>query len=228
MNGGRGLPLTRRTARRPQAAGAASDREASRESKSNSLERFCAVGSTEDQPRSNSTPRCRKTALAAIGTATGLKAEVSNWSNACRSPSASVRAAVVGPPLVGPAMVGPAIVMEMMVTVKTTGQEDRTADKQRPIEPRVPPVVWLGVGIQIDRLWRQRVDLLRQAGRIQRDLPAAIGLLAGLSDGLSRLPFNRDLRGELAAILKGHLRWDECCVRRARGNRPDTARQDQH
>jgi len=131
--------------------------------------------------------------------------------------------------LVGPALVGRAIVMEMMMMVKTMGQENGTADKeQRPIEPRVPPVVWLGVGIQIDRLLRQRVDLLRQAGRIQRDLPAAIGLLAGLSDGLSRLPFNRDLRGELAAILKGHLRWDECCVRRARGNRPDTARQDQH
>ena len=117
--------------------------------------------------------------------------------------------------------------MEMMVMVKTTGQEDGAADKQRPIEPWVPPVVWLGVGIQIDRLWRQRVDLLRQAGRIQSDLPAAIGLLAGLSYGLSRLPVNRDLRGELAAILKGRLCWGECCVRRTQGNLPDTARQDQ-
>jgi hypothetical protein len=128
-------------------------------------------------------------------------------------------------------MVGRTIVMETMVmgTVKTTGQEDRTADKQRrPIEPRVPPVVWLGVGIQVDRLWRQRVDLLRQSRCIQRDLPAAIGLLARLPDGLSRLPLNRDLRGELAAILKGRLYRDECCVRRARGNLPDTARQDQH
>jgi hypothetical protein len=90
--------------------------------------------------------------------------------------------------MVGPAMVGRAIVMEIMVTVKTMGQEDRTADKQqRPIEPRVPPVVWLGVGIQIDRLWRQHVDLLRQARRILRDLPATIGLLARLPDGLSRL-----------------------------------------
>ena len=151
-----------------------------------------------------------------------------DWSNACRSPSASVKAAVVGPPLVGPAMMGRAIVMEIMVMAKTMGQEDRTADKQRPIEPRVPPVGCLGVGIQIDRLWRQRVDLLRQAGRIQRDLPAAIGLLTGLPDGLSRLPFNRDLRGELAAIPKGRLCWDECCVRRARGNLPDTPRQDQH
>ena len=139
-----------------------------------------------------------------------------------------MKAAVVGPALAGPALMGPAIVMEVMVMVKTTGQEDGTADKQRPIEPRVPPVVRLGVGIQIDRLWRQCVDLLRQAGRIQCDLPAAIGLLAGLSDGLSRLPFNRDLRGELAAILKGRLCWGECCVRRTQGNLPDTARQDQH
>ena len=128
-----------------------------------------------------------------------------HWSNACRSPSASVKAAVVGPALAGPALMGPAIVMEVMVMVETTGQEDRTADKQRPIEPRVPPVVRLGVGIQIDRLWRQCVNLLRQSRRIQYDLPASIGLLAGLSDGLSRLPFNRDLRGELAAILKGRL-----------------------
>ena len=63
--------------------------------------------------------------------------------------------------------------------VKTMGQENRTADKeQRPIEPRIPPVVWLGVGVQIDRLGRQRIDLLRQSRRIQRDLPAAIRLLA--------------------------------------------------
>ena len=131
--------------------------------------------------------------------------------------------------MVGSAMVGPGIVMEIMaMETVTIGQEYRTADKQRPIEPRVPPIVRLGVGIQIDGLWRQRVDLLRQSRRIQRDLPAPIWLLARLPDGLSRLPFNRDLRGELAAILKGHLRWDECCVRRARGNRPDTARQDQH
>ena len=148
-----------------------------------------------------------------------------HWSNACRSPSASVKAAVMGP-----ALVRRAIVMEIMVmeTVKSARQKNRTADKeQRPIEPGVPPVVWLGVGIQIDRLWRQRVDLLRQSRRIQRDLPAAIGLLARLPDGLSRLPFNRDLRGELAAILKGPLCWDECCVWRARGNLPGTARQYQ-
>ena len=132
---------------------------------------------------------------------------------------------MMGAPLMGPAMVGGAIVMEMMMVVKTRGQEDRTADKpQRPIEPRVPPVVRLGVGVQRDGLRRQRVDLLRQAGRIERDLPAAIGLLAHLAHGLSRLPVNRDLRGELAAILKGHLR----CVRRARVYRPGTPRQDQH
>jgi hypothetical protein len=149
--------------------------------------------------------------------------------NAYRLPSSSVRGAVVGPSMVGSARVGPAIVMEIMVTVKTMGQEDRTADKQqRPIEPRVPPVVRLGVGIQIDRLWWQRVDLLRQSRCIQRDLPAPIWLLARLADGLSRLPFNRDLRGELAAILKAHPRWDERSVRRTRGNRPDTARQDKH
>jgi hypothetical protein len=95
-----------------------------------------------------------------------------HWSNACRLPSASVKAAVVGPALVGRAIVMETIVME---TVKTMGQKNRTADKeQRPIEPRVPPVVWLGVGIQIDRLWRQRIDLLRQARRIQHDLPAPI------------------------------------------------------
>lgn len=132
------------------------------------------------------------------------------------------------PPFVGPAMVGRAIVTEIMVMSKTMGQEDRPADKQRPIEPGVPPVGWLGVRRQIDRLWRQRVDLLRQAGRVQRDLPAAIGLLARLTDGLLLLSFNHDRRGKLAASPKGHLRWDECCLGRARGDRPDTARQDQH
>ena len=125
-------------------------------------------------------------------------------------------------------MVGSAIVMEMMMMVKTMGQEDRTADKQRPIEPRVPPVVRRGVGIQRDRLWRQGVDLLRQSRCIQRDLPTPIRPLARLADSLSRLPFNRDLRGELAAILKGHLCWDECCVRRAWGDLSRTTRQDQH
>jgi len=113
--------------------------------------------------------------------------------------------------------------MEAMV-MGTTDQDDRTAD---PIEPRVPPVVRLGVGIEGDHLWRQRVDLLRQSRRIHRDLPAAIGLSARLPDGLSGLPSNRDLRGEIAAILKGRLCWNECCVRRAWGDLPDTARQDQ-
>ena len=131
--------------------------------------------------------------------------------------------------MVGSAMVGPAIVMEIMaMETVTIGQEYRTADKQRPIEPRVPPIVRLGVGIQIDGLWRQRVDLLRQSRRIQRDLPAPIRLLARLPDGLSPLAFNRHLCGEVAAILKGDLCWDECCVRRARGNLPGTARQDRH
>jgi hypothetical protein len=118
--------------------------------------------------------------------------------------------------------------MENMVMVDATGQEDRTADKHWPIEPGVPPVGWLGVGIQRDRLGWQRVDLLRQAGRVQRDLPAAVGLLARLTDGLLLLSFNRDRRGELAASPKGRLRWDECGVGRTRGNGPDTARQDQY
>jgi hypothetical protein len=134
---------------------------------------------------------------------------------ACRSLSASVRAAVVGA-----AVMGRAVVMEAMV-MGTMDQQDRTAD---PIEPRVPPVEWLGVRIKGDRLWWQRVDLLRQSRRIDRDLPTAIGLSARLPDSLSRLPFNRDLRGEVAAILKG-LYWNKCCVRRARGYLPATARQ---
>jgi hypothetical protein len=128
--------------------------------------------------------------------------------------------------------------METMVmeTVKTMGQKNRTADKeQRPIEPGVPPVVWLGVGIQIDRLWRQRIDLLRQSRRVQHDLPAPISLRAHLADGLSQLPFNRDLRGELAAILKfaprrtlGQLCLDGRRVRRVRHGLPHTPHQDQH
>jgi hypothetical protein len=128
-------------------------------------------------------------------------------------------------------MVGHAIMMEIMVmkAVYATGQENRTADKERrPIEPRVPPRVRFGVRIQVDRLWRQRVDLLRQSRRIQRDLPVSIRLLARLPGGLSRLSFNRDLRGELAAILKGRLCWDKCSVRRAWWNLPGTPRQDQH
>src|SRR5437016_1291313 len=95
----------------------------------------------------------------------------------------------------------------VMEAVKTVGQENRTANKERwPIEQGIP-VVLLGIGIQTDRLWRQRIDLLRQAGRIQRDLPAAIRLPARLPNGLSRLSFDRHLHGELAAILKGHLGW---------------------
>src|ERR1700704_3875054 len=101
-------------------------------------------------------------------------------------------------------MVEPIMVMEM---VKTMGEENRTADKERrPIEPGIPPVVWLGVRIQIGRLWRQRVDLLRQAGRILRDLPAAIPLPARLPDGLLRLSSNHHLRGERAAIVRFALR----------------------
>src|SRR5262245_21277443 len=115
-----------------------------------------------------------------------------------------------------------------METLNATIHEYRIADKQRPIEPGVPPVVRLRVGIQIHGLGRHRVDLLRQSRRIQPDLPTPVWLLARLSDGLSWLPFNRDLHGELAAVLKGRLCWDECCVQRARGNLPDTARQDQH
>lgn len=126
----------------------------------------------------------------------------------------------------GPAMVGRAIVPETMM-VKARGQEDRATDKPRPIEPGVPPVGWLGIRIRIDRLWRQRVNLLRQAGRVQRNLPTAIGLLARLTGGLLLLSFNHDLHGELAASPEGHLRRGECSIGRARGNRADTARQEQ-
>src|SRR5882762_6868092 len=131
------------------------------------------------------------------------------------------------------ALMEPIMVMEM---VKTMGEENRTADKERrPIEPGIPPVVWLGVRIQIDRLWRQRVDLLRQAGRILGDLPAAIRLLARLPDGLLRLSSNHHLRGELVAILRfalrlalGHLCLGGRWVRRARRDLRRTACQDQH
>ena len=113
---------------------------------------------------------------------------------------------MVRPATVGRAMMGGAIVVEIMAmkTVKPIGQEYRTAGKQRPIEPRVPPVVRLGISGWMDGLWRQGVDLLRQSGRIQRDLPTSIRLLARLSDGLSLLPLNRDRHCELAAVLKSH------------------------
>jgi hypothetical protein len=122
---------------------------------------------------------------------------------------------------------GPAIVMEsMVIETVTMGQENRASDKeQRPIEPRIPVVL---LRIQTDRLWRQRVGLLRQAGRVQRDLPVAIRLLACLPDGLSLLAFNRHLHGELAAILKRRLCWDECHIRRVRGNLSSTSLQDEH
>jgi len=120
----------------------------------------------------------------------------------------------------------PAAVLETMM-VKARGQEDRATDKPRPIEPGVPPVGWLGIRIRIDRLWRQRVNLLRQAGRVQRNLPTAIGLLARLTGGLLLLPFNHDLHGELAASPEGHLRRGKCSIGRARRNRADTARQEQ-
>src|SRR5882757_9767069 len=78
------------------------------------------------------------------------------------SPSASVKAAVVEPAVVEPAVVEPAVVEPAMVEpamvmemVKTMGEENRATDKeQRPIEVRTPPVVWLRVGRQIDRLSR--------------------------------------------------------------------------
>ena len=138
-------------------------------------------------------------------------------------------------------MAEPALVTDTMVmeAVKTMDQKNRTADKERrPIEQGIP--VWLGVGIQgvgigiqTDRLGRQRVDLLRQAGRIQRDLPAAIELLARYPGGVLRLPSNRHLRGEVAAILNvalrcslGHLCWAGRCVHCARRDLPRTPRQD--
>jgi hypothetical protein len=145
-----------------------------------------------------------------------------------------VKAAVAKPtPMVKATMVEPIMVMEM---VKTMGEENRTADKERrPIEPGIPPVVWLGVRRQIDRLWRQRVDLLRQAGRILRDPPAAIRLLARLPNGLLRLSSNHHLYGELVAILRsalwltlGHLRLGGRQVCRARRDLRRARRQDQH
>src|SRR5436190_21955914 len=113
--------------------------------------------------------------------------------------------------VVGGTMVRPAMVMETV----TMGQENRTTDKgQRPVQPRVP-IVLLGIGIQ--RLRRQRVDLLRQTGGVQRYLPTAIRLPTRLPDGVFWLAFNRHLHRELATVLEG---WDECSVRRARGNLP--------
>src|SRR5262245_41153845 len=128
----------------------------------------------------------------------------------------------------------PAVLLEMMAMemANTTGHEYRTVDKPWPIEPGVSPVVRLWVGHLIHGRWRgrrrQRVDLLRQSRRIQSDLPAPVQLLARLSDGLSRLPFNRDPRGEVAAILKVRLRRHERGVRHARGSLPGTGRQDGH
>ena len=103
------------------------------------------------------------------------------------------------------------VVVEMM---KAIGEEDRSTDKERwPIEPGVP-IVRVGVRIDIDRLRRQCVDLLRRTGRILRDPPSAIRLLAGLPDSLLRLSSDHHLSGELTAILRialrcglGHLCW---------------------
>ena len=129
-------------------------------------------------------------------------------------------------------MVEPAVVMEV---VKAMGHENGTADEERwPTEQGIP-VVLPGVGIQADRLRRQRVDLLRQAGRIHRDLPGAIRPLTRLPDALLRLSCNHHLHGELAAIPKsipgrcqGHLCLGECRVRRGRRDLSLTPRQDQH
>ncbi|MGZ5861468.1 MAG: hypothetical protein ACXWI5_11650, partial [Croceibacterium sp.] len=155
--------------------------------------------------------------------------EVDRW----RSPPASVKTAVPEAPVGKATVVEPIVVMDM---VKTMGEENRTADKKRrPIEPGIPPVVWLGVRIQIDRLWRQRVDLLRQAGRILRDPPAAIRLLARLPDGLLRLSSDHHLHGELAAILAvalrltlGRLHLGKRRVCRARRDLGRARRQGQH
>ncbi|MBI2741737.1 MAG: hypothetical protein HYX38_35040 [Rhodospirillales bacterium] len=128
------------------------------------------------------------------------------------------------------AMVEPMKVVEMP---ETMGQENRTADKIRPIEPGIP--VWLGGLIQIDGLRRQCVDQFRQAGRILRDPPLAIGLLAHQPDGLLRLSSNRHLGGELSAILRyalrrtlGHLRQGGRRGQRGRRVLPRASRQDQH
>ena len=132
-----------------------------------------------------------------------------------------VRAATVRAATVRAAMIRAATVMETV----TLGQENRTSDKeQRPVEPRVP-VILLGIRVQADRLWRQRVDLLRQTGSIQRYLATAMRLPTRLPDGLLFLALNRHLHGELAAILKS---WDECSVRCVRGNLPDAPRHDRH
>lgn len=138
------------------------------------------------------------------------------------SPAASVKAA----------MVESAMVMEM---VEAMSRENRTADEERwPIEPGIP-VVLLGVGIRADRLWRQRVDLPRQAGCIQRDLPRAIQPLTRFPGGLLRLSCNHHLHGELTAIPKvipgrrqDHLCLRRCHVRRGRGSLSLTSRQSRH
>jgi hypothetical protein len=65
------------------------------------------------------------------------------------SPPASVKAAV-GKTAVRETSTRKATMVEpvMVETVKTMGEENRTADKdRRPIEPGIPPVVWLGVRI---------------------------------------------------------------------------------
>jgi hypothetical protein len=127
-------------------------------------------------------------------------------------------------------MVEPAVVME---AVKTMGHENRTADEERwPIEQGIPGVL-PGVGRQADRLRRQRIDLLRQAGRIHRDLPGAIRPLTRLADRLLRLSGNHHLHGERAAIPKSipgrsHLCWGQCRVRRGRRDLSLTPRRDQH
>jgi len=62
------------------------------------------------------------------------------------------KTAVREPAMPKATMVEPIMVMEM---VKTMDEENRTADKgRRPIEPGIPPIVWLSIRIQIDRLWR--------------------------------------------------------------------------
>lgn len=89
-------------------------------------------------------------------------------------------------------------VVEMMEAIL---EEDRASSKKSwTVDPRVFPIVGIGIRRGIDRLRRQRVDLRGQTGCVLGDFPTTVRLLACLPNSLLLLSFDRHRRGELAAV----------------------------
>jgi hypothetical protein len=92
---------------------------------------------------------------------------------------------------------------EAIAAVEPVAEEERPADEERrPEDPRVIPIVRVGIGRRIDRLRRQRVGQRRLTGRALGNPPTAVRLLARLPDRLLRLPADHDRSGERAAIRR--------------------------